>query len=115
MNNSLGINKQKIAGILLMIAGFLGIVFYIDFISPTPFLIDFFEASYSKAGLEISRNLIRQYLMICGSIGITISVVPILGSLLCFKKILWKMKTRFFTWVDSFFYDSYEWDFGVKK
>lgn len=31
------------------------------------------------------------------------------------RKILWKMKTRFFTWVDSFRYDSYEWELGVKK
>jgi len=31
------------------------------------------------------------------------------------KKILWKMKTRFLTWVDSFLFDSYEWQLRVKK
>lgn len=30
-------------------------------------------------------------------------------------KVLWKVKTRFFTWVDSFLYDSYEWDMRVRK
>lgn len=30
-------------------------------------------------------------------------------------KTLWKMKTRFCTWVDSFFFDSYEWRLRVKK
>lgn len=30
-------------------------------------------------------------------------------------KILWKMKTRFLTWVDSFRFDSYEWVMKVKK
>lgn len=31
------------------------------------------------------------------------------------RKILWKIKTRFITWVDSFLYDSYEWDLEVVK
>jgi len=31
------------------------------------------------------------------------------------KKIMWKLKTRFLTWVDSFLYDGYEWTLKVKK
>ena len=31
------------------------------------------------------------------------------------KKILWKIKTRFLTWVDSFLYDSYGWVLEVRK
>ena len=31
------------------------------------------------------------------------------------KKILWKLKTRFLTWVDSYRYDGYEWCLEVKK
>ena len=31
------------------------------------------------------------------------------------RKMLWKVKIRFLTWVDSFWYDGYEWRLQVKK
>jgi len=31
------------------------------------------------------------------------------------RKILWKIKTRLLTWIDSFLYDSYEWVLEAKK
>jgi len=70
-------NKPLIAGILLIIAGFLGIYTWItaSFFDLDPAIIE----SLRQSGAEISIDELESILAICSTIGLILSIFPILG------------------------------------
>ena len=82
-------NKLSFAGILLIFAGISGIANSYMYYKPSSFLINYFVENYSNFGLEISTSQAAELISTCGTIGIIISLVPIIGSILCFRKKMW--------------------------
>jgi hypothetical protein len=83
-------NKPLIAGILLLIAGLLGIytwattaIFDISTIDPS--VIEQFQQS----GVDITIEQIQDMLGICAIIGIILSIFPFLGGILSIKRKMW--------------------------
>ena len=82
-------NKPLIAGVLLLIAGLLGIINYSIYAMASSITVNSIITNLSSFGMEITRAQAEQFLLICGAIGIIISIFPILASLFCFKRKLW--------------------------
>ena len=89
-NEIINTYKPMIAGILLLIAGLLGIytwgstaVFDINTIDST--VIEQFQQS----GVEITIEQIQDILGICSIIGIILSIFPLLGGILSIKRKMW--------------------------
>ena len=89
-NEIINTYKSMIAGILLLIAGLLGIytwgstaVFDISTIDST--VIEQFQQS----GVEITIEQIQDILGICAIIGIILSIFPLLGGILSIKRKMW--------------------------
>ncbi len=81
--------KPLISGILLLIAGILAIMNFSILISANEMILSSYNTTFSQAGMNITASEVSTFLMICGTIGIIISIFPILSSLLCFKRKLW--------------------------
>lgn len=83
--------KIIIAGILLIITGFLSIIMLIilnAIISSNP--EQFINISqFTEIDPDITINDVIGLMNICLSIGVVISIFPILGGILCFRKKLW--------------------------
>lgn len=81
--------KIIIAGILLIIAGVLSIIMLIllnamIFSNPEQFVSQFTEM-YP----DITTEQVLGFVNVCFSIAIVVSIFPILGGILCFRKKLW--------------------------
>ena len=82
--------KPLISGVLLVIAGVLGILNFAILISADEMILSNYNTTmFSQTGMEITVNDIKNLLQICGIIGIIISIFPILSSILCFRRKLW--------------------------
>jgi hypothetical protein len=82
-------NKPLIAGILLIIAGLLGIYTWItaSFFDLDPTIIE----SLRKSGAEISIEQLESILAICSGIGLILSIFPILSGILSIKRKNWSI------------------------
>ena len=88
MDNDLKINnKPLIAGILLVIAGLLGIFIWVT----ASFTIDSsaIEPLLKQSGADISLEQFEYILNICTTIGLIISIFPILGGLFSIQRKNW--------------------------
>ena len=83
------INYSTLAGILLLIAGLLGLINYIISLSQFSLLAMSLVASLKQIGLEIKLSQAEQFYLICSSIGIPLSIITFLGSIPCFRKRMW--------------------------
>jgi len=83
-NNDNTSYKPMIAGILLLIAGLLGIYTWISasFFNIDPTIIE-------QSGVEITIEQIEAILGVCTIIGIILSIFPILGGILSIKRKMW--------------------------
>jgi len=83
-NNDNNSYKPMIAGILLLIAGLLGIYTWISasFFNIDPTIIE-------QSGVEITIEQIEAILGVCTIIGIILSIFPILGGILSIKRKMW--------------------------
>ena len=82
------ISKPMIAGILLILAGIIGIFSWTPFIMGDESLINFILEN-SEAGM--AEEQIRDAFLACGISGIVLSVFSILGGILSFKREKWKI------------------------
>jgi magnesium-transporting ATPase (P-type) len=77
-------SKPLIAGILLIIAGVLGIITWF-----TVFSFDVSLLDPSMFPETVSMEDIEMMLSVCATVGIVLSVFPILSGILAFKRKLW--------------------------
>jgi hypothetical protein len=89
-NKIINSNKPLIAGILLIIAGLLGIytwastaIFDISTIDPAVL------EQLQQSGVEITIEQIQDILGICSIIGVILSIFPLLGGVLSIKRKMW--------------------------
>ena len=86
MDNNLINNKPLIAGILLIIAGLLGIYIWIS----APFFdSSVIEESLRQSGADISIEQFESILNTCTTIGLIISIFPILGGIFSIQRKNW--------------------------
>ncbi len=82
--------KPLIAGVFLLIAGVLGIF---TWASTAFFDISSIDTSMiqqlQQSGVEITLEQIQYYLSICSTIGIILSIFPLLGGVLSIKRKMW--------------------------
>ena len=83
-NNDNRSYKPIIAGILLLIAGILGMYTWISasFFNIDPTIIE-------QSGIDITIEQIESILGVCTVIGFIVSIFPILGGILSFKRKSW--------------------------
>lgn len=85
------ISISMIAGILLIIAGILAIIFWIQFFTlnaeTLESIID--TSQFEQLNVELSTDQIIGFLNTCAIIGIVISIFTILGGILAIKRKLW--------------------------
>jgi uncharacterized membrane protein len=82
--------KPIIAGIILIIAGLLGIYTWsttaiFDINTMDPIIIEQLEQS----GVEITIEQIQEIIGVCSIIGIILSIFPVLGGILSLKRLNW--------------------------
>jgi hypothetical protein len=89
MNNNSKSNKPLIAGILLLIAGLLGIYTWVtaSFFELDPSIIE----SLRQSGADFSIEQLESILSICSTIGLILSIFPILGGILSIKRKNWSL------------------------
>jgi len=80
-------SKPLIAGILLMIAGVLALVSWISVITMDVSMIDM--SVLQELDPTITPERIQEILVICGTIGCILAIIPILGGILALKRKLW--------------------------
>lgn len=80
-----------ISGILLLIAGILGIVFWIGIFTLNASTLDSIMniSELQKIDPAITSEKLVELLGICATIGIVLSLFPILGGILAIKRKLW--------------------------
>ena len=81
------ISKPLIAGILLMIAGVLALVSGISVNTMDVSIIDM--SVLQELDPTITPERIQEILVICGTIGCILAIIPILGGILALKRKLW--------------------------
>ena len=86
MNDKFINNKPLIAGILLIIAGLLGIYIWI---SASFFDSSLIEESLRQSGADISIEQFESILNTCTTIGLIISIFPILGGIFSIQRKNW--------------------------
>ena len=82
------ITRPRIAAMILVIAGIIGIISWIPFLMGDETLINF---SLNNFGSELTEEQIKQGFMTCGLIGIALSVFSILGGILSYQSKNWKI------------------------
>jgi magnesium-transporting ATPase (P-type) len=80
-------NKPNIAGILLIIAGILAIVSWVSVITMDFSMIDITQLQ--EIDPTITEERVRELMTLCGIIMCILSVFPLLGGILSFKRKLW--------------------------
>jgi len=79
--------KPLIAGILLIIAGLLGIITWITALTFDISMLD--PSLFQTQNVTITPAQIESMINICASVGIVLSIFPILGGILAIQKKLW--------------------------
>jgi len=85
------VNKSSIptiAGILLIIAGVVAILSWMPFVMGDDSLISF---AVENMNMNLSREQVGDAFVLCGSIGIILSVFTLLGGVLAFKRMRWTL------------------------
>lgn len=91
MDNVLPVSyKPMIAGILLILAGLIGLITWvssllIDVNTIDPSILE----QLQQSGIEITVEQIETFLSICATIGIILSIFPLLGGVLALKRKMW--------------------------
>jgi len=89
--NEIGQKKQDskplIAGIILMIAGIMGMLTWIAALSFDISMIDI--SMLETQDVTITTDQLRSMIQICATIGVILSVFPLLGGILTIQKKLW--------------------------
>ncbi|RLF59038.1 MAG: hypothetical protein DRN27_03785 [Thermoplasmata archaeon] len=89
--NEIGQKKQDskplIAGIILMIAGIMGMLTWIAALSFDMSMIDI--SMLETQDMTITTNQLQSMIQICATIGVILSVFPLLGGILTIQKKLW--------------------------
>ena len=80
-------SKPTIAGILLILGGILGLFTWISAYSFDYSMID--PSLFQQEGLEIGIEQLQSFIQICATIGIVLSIFPILGGILALKRKIW--------------------------
>ena len=80
-------SKPLIAGIILIIAGIMGMLTWIVVLSFDISMIDI--SMLETQDLTITTNQLQSMIQICATIGIVLSVFPLLGGILTIQKKLW--------------------------
>lgn len=83
-------SKSLIAGILLLIAGILGLLTWIGVLSFDMSVIDYSslinQSMMQTQNVTITPTMIENMIQICATIGIILSIFPILGGILSIQK-----------------------------
>jgi len=83
--------KPMIAGILLLIAGVLSIIFWLQFLTidanTIESIIDI--SQFTEIDPSITADAILSFLSVCAIIGIVVSIFQVLGGILSIRKNLW--------------------------
>jgi hypothetical protein len=82
--------KPMIAGILLILAGIIGLITWvssllIDVNTIDPSIIE----QLQQSGMQITVEQIETFISICATIGIILSIFPLLGGILALKRKMW--------------------------
>ena len=80
-------SMPMIAGILLIIAGVLALLSWISVITMDVSMIDM--SVLQELDPTITLEQVQELLVICGTIGCILAVIPILGGILALKRKLW--------------------------
>jgi len=80
-------SKPLIAGIILIIAGIMGMLTWIAALSFDMSMIDI--SMLETQDVTITANQLQSMIQICATIGIVLSVFPLLGGILTIQKKLW--------------------------
>ena len=84
-------SKPMIAGILLIIAGIITLVSLIPYMTIDIQTIESSGILEQLQGIDpdITAEQVKDYLTMCGTIGIILSIFPILGGVLSIKRKIW--------------------------
>jgi len=91
------ISKSFIAGLLLIIAGFISVIMWIGLATiDIPFIESFILPEFQSVSNQytlgdLTSDSIKELLIICGSIGFFLSIFTILGGIMAIKKQMWKL------------------------
>jgi len=91
MQSSNNKSFPKIAGILLIIAGFLALVYWVQFLLLDSTMLESYIdiSQLQQLDPNITIDQIVEILNTCAVIGCVLSIFPILGGILAIKKKLW--------------------------
>ena len=83
-------SKPLIAGILLILSGLIAILFWGSIVMSIDYIIETIDITQIEGMYpEFDIEDVKQGLQICGSIGIILSVFPILGGIFSIQRKLW--------------------------
>ena len=89
-------SKPLVAGILLIIAGIISILYWVMIIVSADFFISMMDISQlQQMDPSITAESIKNTLVLCGTVLVVISVFPILGGILSLKKKSWGLVVAF--------------------
>ena len=91
LQQNIRISRPMIAGILLILAGIIGLISWAPFFMGDESLINF----VLENNTGFTEEQIRNAFMTCGAIGIVLSIFVILGGILSFKSKNWKITILF--------------------
>jgi len=89
-----GVSKPMIAGILLILAGLLGLFTWLSVLTVPSSAIDQALTGQVLTGyenLEITAEMIQSILLVCGAIGCIFSILALLGGIVSLKRKLWPL------------------------
>ena len=86
------VNKKSslpyVAGFLLILVGIIAIISWIPFVTGDQILT---QLSLENFNVNLTEEQIKESFSICGSIGIILSIFPIFGGILAFKRKFWNI------------------------
>lgn len=92
-------SKPKIAGILLMIAGVISLLFFIQIATVNDATIQSVYNATQPQITQLNTNLtqeqLKQAFIICGTVGIIVGILSILAGILALKRKIWGMALVF--------------------
>lgn len=77
-----------IAGILLIVAGIIAFISWIPFITGDQLLN---QVNFENLNVNLTEEQIKDSFSLCGTIGIILSIFPIFGGILAFKRKYWNI------------------------
>jgi len=87
------ISKPTIAGFLLIIAGLIAFISFLQLVIVDDLTIqssyDIFKSQFSQFNINITQDQLKQSFIMCGTIGIIIAIFSILSGILSLKRKIW--------------------------